>query len=97
MQANRVSMPSNQAMVVVTMRMTMMPAGCRSAMESLRKALEEEAKLASVRREEDAKAMREAVDTLREVSLGCGHTLSWVMFPPTTENSTRWRERLACV
>lgn len=43
-------------------------AGYRSAMESLRKALEEEAKLASVRREENARSMKEAVDILKEAS-----------------------------
>lgn len=42
--------------------------GCRSAMESLRKALEEEARLASALREENARATKEAVDILKEAS-----------------------------
>lgn len=43
-------------------------AGCRSAMESLRNALEEEAELASALREENAKDMKEAVNVLKEAS-----------------------------
>lgn len=37
-------------------------------MESLRKAIEEEAKLASVLREENTRAMQEAIEILKEVS-----------------------------
>ena len=46
---------------------------CRSAMDSLRKALEEEARLASVLRDENTRAMKEAVTTLKEASLQACH------------------------
>lgn len=58
-------------------------------MESLRKALEEEAKLASVLREENTRALKEAIDILKEASLGCDLPKSCHFLPPLAENATQ--------